>query len=126
MNQEGGLPRQALRLVLLGLVVGVAALIFRLVQSGAWDGRDAVGFVLIAAAGTVAHRFVLQLHLGEEHGNYDLGETVFVAGLMLLRPGPFLLAAAVGATAGGLFRRIAPVKVLFNVGQFLVSLFVAG
>lgn len=126
MNDEGGLPGQARRLVLIGLLVGLAALIIRLVQGGGWDGRDVVGFVLIAAAGTVAHRFVLQLHLGDEDGNYDLGETVFVAGLMLLRPGPFLLAAAVGAAAGGLFRRIAPVKVIFNVGQFLVSLFVAG
>ena len=126
MNQEFGLPARARQLIVGGLVLGVGALVVRLVQAGRWDGRDAVGFLLIAAAGTVAHRFVLELHLGSEDSNYDLSETVFVAGLMLLRPGPFLLAAAVGAVAGGAFRRIGAVTVLFNVGQFLVSLFIAG
>lgn len=120
------MPVGARRLVIALLVLGVAGLVVRLVQAGRWDVDDVIGFGLIALAGSVAHRFVLRLHLGNEESNYDLSETVFVAGLMLVRPGPFLLAAAVGALVGGTFRRIGRVKVLFNVGQFLVGLLVAG
>ncbi len=120
-----GLPRRAQGLILGMVAAGLSALVWQLVASGAWDVTDLEGCVAVVVMVTLAHYFLLEIRHGGEQEGFSVADAPFVIGLMLLRPGPFLLASAIGVAAGYASRRIAPLKVAYNVGQYLVGLGVA-
>ena len=118
----GGLPRRAQTLILGMVTAGLAILGWQLVASGGWDLTDLEGFAAVVVMVALAHYFLLEIRHGSEQEGFSVADAPFVIGLMLLRPGPFLLASAIGVAAGYASRRIAPLKVVYNVGQYLVAL----
>jgi signal transduction histidine kinase len=118
----GDLPRKAQCLILGVVGAGFSLLAWQLIASGSWDPADFQGFVAVIVMVALAHYFLLEIRHGSEQEGFSLADAPFVIGLMLLRPGPFLLASALGVAAGYTSRRVAPLKVVFNVGQYLVAL----
>lgn len=126
MAAMAGLPPAARGLIVGTAAAGALALAAGLALHGAWYRDDVLGFVAIALAVAVGQRFLIPFRYGTETGNFDVTDAVFVAGLLLVDPGPFLLGVAVGVAAGQLLvARVAPYKIAFNVGQHLVGLGIA-
>ena len=116
------LPRRARLLVSTTILAGVAMLVWQVIDSGGWDMSDVRGFVVVAAMVTLAHYFLLLLPHTSQQEAFSVAEAAFVLGMMLVRPGPFLLAAGVGAVVGYVLRGVSPLKVAFNFGSYMVGL----
>jgi signal transduction histidine kinase len=116
------LPRRARLLISTTILAGVAMLGWQLAVSGAWDMSDVGGFLLVSAMVALAHYFLLLLRHESQQEAFSVAEAAFVLGIMLVRPGPFLLAAGVGAVIGYSLRRVSPLKVAFNFGSYMVGL----
>jgi signal transduction histidine kinase len=120
-----GLPRIA-RLLIGGAVLGgLTALTIALAVTGRWDTRDVQGMVAVIALMLVAEFFWVSLPYGREAENFSLVGVIFTAGLMLVRPGPLLVAVAIGIGVGQLPRRPPGSKLTFNVGQHVIGLGIA-
>jgi len=98
-----------------------------------WSGADTWGFAALAAGIAVGELFPLALRRGTEILYLSLTDAVWTAGLVLLiaglpRPeGPSVLTAAVGVgtLVGQALRRRPPIKIAFNVSQYLCAITVA-
>lgn len=116
------LPLRARLLVLTTICGGTATLAWQLADAGGWNRRDLLAFAGIALAVALCEQLWIPLQHGEETENFSLTDTVFAAGIILVRPSAFLLGVALGAVVGQAVRRTAPLKLGFNVGQFAISL----
>jgi signal transduction histidine kinase len=111
--------------VLVVIVGGLAATAVRVPSIADWSGREVAAFLIAAAAVALSEQFWVEVRHGDEGENFSVTDAVFAAGILLLSPAQLILAVAVGATTGQLVRRIAPHKIAFNVGQFVLGLTVA-
>ena len=110
-----------------GAILVVAVALFPVTQmlpTPATDGGFPVwlmvGLVVAAETSTVHFRF------RRDSFTFSLSEIPLVLGLYLMDPATFLIAQAVGnLIAFGAFRRNTPVKLVFNVGQYVVQSSVA-
>ena len=106
-----------------GALVLVAAALFPLTEllpapetEGAFPVWLMVGLVVAAETSTVHFRF------RRDSFTFSLSEIPLVLGLYLMDPATFLVAQAVGnLIAFGAFRRNTPIKLVFNVGQYVVQ-----
>lgn len=115
------LPARARTLVIASALAGAAVLAVRVPQMRGWRSQDLVAFAILAAAVVVTEQIVIRLGFGSERWDFTLTDVV-IAGAILLVPASVLTAVvAVGILGGHLLRRVAPVKIAFNVGQFLVA-----
>jgi hypothetical protein len=119
------LPRRARILIALVVAAGAGCLAARLPEALGWGRGDLLACLALAAATAVAEQFPIRLPHGSDTETFSLTDAVWAAGLVLARPGVLTIAAALGVAAGQALRRLPPVKVGFNVGQFAVSLTVA-
>jgi signal transduction histidine kinase len=110
--------------VLIGAVVaaGGAATVVRVTEVGGWDREDAVAFALLVGLVVVSEQFQLPFQRGSETHNFNLTDAVWTAGLLLAEPGVLTLAVCAGVLAGESLKGWSPVKIAFNVGQFVVGI----
>lgn len=104
---------------------GLAALTWALFLTGAWTSSDVADAAIVVGLMLVAEFFWISLPYGSEAENFSLVGVIFTAGLILVRPGPLLVAVGIGIAVGQLPRRPPPLKLAFNVGQHLVGLGIA-
>jgi signal transduction histidine kinase len=116
-----GLPRSALVLIGSLAVAGAALVAIRVPAALAWTRRDLAAFATLAAVIAVLEQFWIEIPHGTERENFSLTDAPFAAALLLVRPSVLTLAVAAGALLGESIRRVAPLKVAFNVGQFIVG-----
>jgi len=122
MSAERRLPGRAR--VLIGVVVaaGGTALLVRAAEVVGWERQQALGFAVLAVAVVVSEQFQLPFQRGSETHNFNLTDAVWTAGLLLVAPSVLTLAVAAGVLAGESLRGWSPVKIAFNVGQFVVGI----
>jgi signal transduction histidine kinase len=116
-----GLPRPALLLVGAVAVTGAVLVAIRIPAALAWTWRDLAAFATLAAVIVLLEQFWIEIPHGAERENFSLTDAPFAAALLLVRPSVLTLAVAAGALLGESIRRVAPLKVAFNVGQFVVG-----
>src|SRR5713101_6086117 len=119
---RSGLPPSALRLIAAVAFGGAVIVAVRLPEALRWSGHDVIAWAALATAVAVLEQFWIEIPHGEERENFSLTDAPFAASLLLVRPSVLTLAIAAGAIAGQSARRIAPLKVAFNVGQFLIGM----
>jgi hypothetical protein len=124
-NAARSLPRSARILIALVVTAGAGCLAARLPEALGWGPDDLLALAALAAGTLLAEQFPIELPHRSETERFSLTDAVWVAGLVLAKPGVLSFAAAVGVASGQALRRIAPVKVAFNVGQFVVALTLA-
>jgi signal transduction histidine kinase len=117
-----GLPPPAALLVGGVALGGAAAVALRIPDALRWSGSDLVAWAGVSASIALIEQFWIELRHGTERENFSLTDAPFAASLLLVRPSVLTLAVATGAIAGQLLRRVAPLKLAFNVGQFLLAL----
>jgi len=101
---------------------GVATLAAWLPATRGWSGPDLLAFAGVAAATGVAERFPLELHYRNERAAYSLADAVWTGALLLVRPSVLALAVGAGVLAGQILYRRPPLKISFNVGQFMLGI----
>lgn len=116
------LPVRAQSLVAVVAVAGVASLLARLPDLTNWGGSDLAAFLILAAGIVLAEQFQVPLRFGNETLNFSLTEALWVGALVLARPSVVTFAVAMGVVLGQSLRRVAPYKLAFNAGQFLLAL----
>lgn len=119
---RSGLPRPATAFIWAVALGGAAAAGAMLARTPQWTARDAAAWAGLAAAVAFSEQFWIELRHRTERENFSLTDALFVASLLLFRPSVTVLAVGAGTLAGQAWRRVAPLKVAFNVGQFLLGL----
>lgn len=121
MTRMTQLPQRA-RVILIAVVMaGASVLAATLAGAGHWTGQDVLAFVALAAAGAALEQFLLPMRHGTERQFFSVTDAAWMAGLLLVRPGVLIVAAAAGIAAGQTIKRVAAHKVAFNVAQYAVS-----
>jgi len=122
VNATPRLPGAARTLIGVVVAAGGVALVVRASEVVAWEGEQAIGFAVLALAVVVSEQFQLPFQRGSETHNFNLTDAVWTAGLLLVEPGVLTLAVAAGVLAGESIKGWSPVKIAFNVGQFVVGI----
>lgn len=117
-----GLPRRATAFIWLVAAGGLGVAGAMLAQAPDWTGRDTAAVAGLAVAVALSEQFWIELRHRTERENFSLTDALFVASLLLFRPSVTVVAVGLGALAGQAWRRVAPLKVAFNVGQFVLSM----
>jgi hypothetical protein len=115
------LPRRARGILIAVVVAGAAVVSAAVAGAGQWTGRDVLALAALAVAGAVLEQFLLPMRHGTERQFFSVTDAVWMAGLLLVRPGVLIVAAAAGIAAGQAIRRVASHKVVFNVAQYAVA-----
>jgi signal transduction histidine kinase len=122
---NAALPPTA-RLLVIGVVgCGVAAAIAWATDAATWSTGDVLACLGILVATAVAERLPVEVHYRKERDVYSLSDAIWTGSLLLARPSALALAVAAGVLLGQLLQRRPPLKVAFNVGQFLLGISVA-
>jgi signal transduction histidine kinase len=116
-----GLPRSALVLTGVVAVASAGLVAIRVPAVPRWTGSDLAAWAALAIIIVLLEQFWIEIPHGTERENFSLTDAPFAAALMLVRPSVLTLAVAVGAILGESIRRIEPLKIAFNVGQFVVG-----
>jgi PAS domain S-box-containing protein len=125
MRERTSLPLSARLLIFSTLTVGAFALGLRLADASAWSLNDLLAFAGLTVAIVVAEQFSIPLRHRTETVNFSLTDGLWAAALPLARPSVLTCSVAAGVLIGQAARRWAPLKIAFNVGQFLVGITVA-
>lgn len=125
MSERTKFPLSARILILSTVAAGAAAAAARVPEVVLWDQADVFAFAALALAIGVAEQFSIPLRHRTETVNFSLTDGLWAAALPLARPSVLTFSLAVGVLAGQTLRRWAPLKVVFNVGQFIVGITVA-
>jgi PAS domain S-box-containing protein len=127
------LPARVRVLILAIGLAGAACLALRVPEIAHWSGADVWTFVALAGAIAVVELFPLPLRHRTEILFLSLSDALWTTGLLVLLSGPAsgarpgILVAAVGAGTliGQGLRRRAPVKIAFNIGQYILAVTLA-
>jgi signal transduction histidine kinase len=122
---DATLPRTGLLFVLAVVGGGVVALIAWATDTPTWSSGDTIACLGILVATAVAERFPIELHYRNERDVYSLADAIWTGSLLLARPSSLALAVGAGVMVGQLLQRRAPLKIAFNVGQFMIAISVA-
>ena len=119
-------PLASLRSYVLAWVIGgalaVAFVLLVVDPDGVTASRDLVVLLVVTA---VAEGLSLNLRAGDSGVTLSLVETAVVADMLLLGPSEAVVAVVGGIAIQHLVRRIAPMKLAFNVGEHAVGASVA-
>jgi PAS domain S-box-containing protein len=126
------LPARVRALIVTVIVLGAGALALRAGEIAQWSSADTWIFVVLASAIVLFELFPLPLRQRTEILYLSLTDAIWTVGLILLlagsadpKPGILTAAVAAGTLVGQALRRRAPIKVAFNVGQYLVAITLA-
>jgi signal transduction histidine kinase len=116
-----GLPRSALVLTGGVAATGLALAAIRIPDALHWRWRDLAACAAVAVVIVLLEQFWIELPHGAERENFSLTDAPFATAVLLVRPSVLTLAVVAGALLGQSVRRVAPLKIAFNVGQFVVG-----
>jgi PAS domain S-box-containing protein len=119
------LPRSVKILIGAAIVAGLGCVAIRVPDVLRWGLPEAVAVAAIAVLTIVAERCSIPLRRGSETVNFALTDGVWAGAMLLVRPGVLTVAVLVGVLAGQLLNRWKPVKIAYNVSQFLVGITLA-
>ena len=122
MSAAPRLPGRARALIGAVVAAGGAAVVVRALEIVTWGREDAVAFAVLAVAVVVSEQFQLPFRRGSETHNFNLTDAVWTTGLLLAAPSVLTLAVAVGVLAGETLKGWSPIKIAFNVGQFVAGI----
>jgi PAS domain S-box-containing protein len=121
-----GQRRLAASLFILALdLAGTGFLLARLPTALHWQASTAGAWAAMTGVITVLELFPIRIRYRTETINMSVTDAVWAAGLLLVRPDVLLMSVGAGAVLSQLIRKRPPLKMAFNVGQFLVSISVA-
>lgn len=117
-----GLPRAA-RILIVGVVAAGACVLVALAPGTArWQTKDVVALVVLVAAISVVDQFTIALPHGEETEYFGLTDAVWMAAVLLGKPGVVVFGVAGGTAVAQAIRRWPLHKLLFNVGQVVLGI----
>jgi signal transduction histidine kinase len=116
------MPRAARSFVLVVVATGAATASSWLPGMATWGSHDWPAFAAIALATSVAERFPLELLYRNERAMYSLADAIWTAALLLVRPSVLTLSVVAGVLLGQLLARRPPLKVAFNVAQYVLGI----
>ena len=119
------LPLRARWLILVVVGIGVTTVAVAIPDVAMWNRADLLACVALAAGIVGTEQFPIRLRYRTESINFSLTEALWVIGLLQARPSVLTVSVAAGLLTSQLVRRRRAFKIGFNVGQFLVALFVA-
>jgi PAS domain S-box-containing protein len=119
------LPRSVKLLIAGATLLGVGCLAIRVPEILRWDLRDVLAVAVIAGLTIVAERASIPLRRGSETVNFALTDGVWAGALLLVTPGILTVAVLVGVLTGQALNRWKPVKIAYNVSQFLIGITLA-
>ena len=119
------MPRSVVALITTVGLAGAACLALRARDLGRWSPKDFLVLVGVAAATAISEQFPIQLRHRTETLDVALTDSLWAAGLVLLRPSVLTFGVAIGIMVGLTIRGVTSYKVAFNVGQYVVALSVA-
>ena len=125
MRERTTLPISARRLILSTAAAAVLILGVRLADAPSWTMKDVLAFAALTVGIAVAEQFSIPLRHRTETVNFSLTDALWAAALPLAQPSVLTFAVAVGVLVGHLARRWAPLKIAFNVSQFVVGITLA-
>jgi len=119
------LPLSGRLLIVAVVTAGTVTAAFWLTDVTAWSGRDVLAWAGLAAATAACERFPIVLLLRRERDVYSLSDAIWTASVLLVQPSVVALAVGAGALAGQALLGRDPVKVAFNVGQYVLGITLA-
>lgn len=122
MAGEQGLPRTARLLIAILALGGAAVAAAQLPAIGGWTSNDLLALAGLSAAVFALEFFAVPYPHGGETEMFGLTDAVWIAALLLVEPSVMILGVAIGALASQAAQRVQPVKIAFNVGQYVVAL----
>jgi PAS domain S-box-containing protein len=124
-SRSGATRPVATGLILAVTVAGVAVVAAQLPHAVGWTRGQLVAAGAICLATIATELFPLHLRHTTETATFSVTDVVWTAALMLAAPSVLLLALAGGVLLSQAIRHMPVRKVAFNVGQFVVSMWVA-
>jgi hypothetical protein len=110
-------------LVAVTVVAGLVCLGVRWPGVARWSAADVLAMLAIAVATFLGEQLPVRLrHGSDDSEDFSLTDSVWAAGLVLARPSVLSVGLALGVGVGHGIRRVAPRKIAFNIGQFLVAI----
>src|SRR6266508_4234971 len=125
LSLHDALPISARLLILSTGAAAAYALGVRLADAPSWTMKDVLAFAALTVAIAVAEQFSIPLRHRTETVNFSLTDALWAAALPLAHPSVLTFAVAAGVLVGQLARRWAPLKIAFNVSQFVVGITLA-
>jgi len=122
MSQLRSLPPVARVFTILVIVGGAATAAAWLGAVDSWSRADLLAFAAVAAGTAAAERFPLEIHYRSERAVYSLSDALWTGTLLLARPSVLVLSVGVGVLAGQALLGRPPLKLAFNLGQFLIGM----
>src|SRR6266498_4709661 len=119
MVEPTSVPVSARRLILSTAAAAAFALGVRLTDAPSWNVKDVIAFAALTVAIAVAEQFSIPLRHRTETVNFSLTDALWAAALPLAHPSVLTFAVAAGVLVGQVARRWAPLKIAFNVSQYL-------
>ncbi|HSL67360.1 MAG TPA: hypothetical protein VK977_04305, partial [Actinomycetota bacterium] len=119
------LPISARRLILCSAAAAALALGVRLADVPSWTMKDVLAFAALTVGIAVAEQFSIPLRHRTETVNFSLTDALWAAALPLAHSSVLTFAVAAGVLVGHVARRWAPMKIAFNVSQFVVGITLA-
>jgi hypothetical protein len=104
------------------IAAGVGAIAMRVPAIGNLSGAELAAVAGIALATIVAERFPVQIDHDGEREDFSCADAVWVAALALAAPAALTLAVVLGVGVGQALRRVAPLKIAFNVANYAVAI----
>jgi signal transduction histidine kinase len=116
------LPRPARLLVVVTVAAGGACAGAWATAIGDWDAQDALACLVVFLATAVSERLPLVLQYRDERAMFSLSDAIWTGSLLVVSPSALALGVGGGVLLGQAMQRRAPIKIAFNVGQFLLSI----
>jgi PAS domain S-box-containing protein len=117
--------RLAEALIIVVSAAGVAIIAGQVTAAIHWSQTELVAAVGLAAATLVTELFPLHLRHTTETATYSVTDVVWTAALVLAPRSVLLIAVGAGVLSAQAIRGMPPRKVAFNVGQFVVAMWIA-
>jgi len=125
MRERASLPLSARLLILSTAAAGAFALGVRVADASSWTTKDVLAFAALTVAIAVAEQFSIPLRHRTETVNFSLTDGLWAAALPLASPSVLTFSVAAGVLIGQVARRWAPMKIAFNVSQFVIGISMA-
>ena len=122
MSRLHSLPPLARAFTIMVILAGAAAAAVWLDDLADWRRGELLAFVAVTAATAAAERFPLEIRYRSERAVYSLSDAIWTATLLLTPPSVLALSVGAGVLAGQAVIRRPPLKVAFNVGQFMLGM----
>jgi signal transduction histidine kinase len=122
MSQLRALPPFARVFTVVVIGAGGAAVAGWLGAVGGWRREDVIAFAAIATATAIAERFPMEIHYRSERAVYSLSDAIWTGALLVAWPSVVALSVGAGVLAGQALLGRPPLKVAFNVGQFMLGM----